>query len=180
MKTRHAVSLAACALAVAACKKALPAGGRPRRRRGDHADEFKHRIEEQSPFLRARLQHSRSQEELLEALIRNELLAQEAQREGLDKTPAVRDATKRAMIQELSRSSSTRQLTGADIPDAELKTFLRRHLDDYVKPRARGLRHFLPRRTPGEGAGKPEGRRCSRTSSAPRRRAKVTRSRRSR
>jgi peptidyl-prolyl cis-trans isomerase C len=154
MKTRHAVSLAACALAVAACKKS--SSGPAVAHVGDEvitADEFKHRIEEQSPFLRARYNTLDRKKELLEALIRNELLAQEAQREGLDKTPAVRDATKRAMIQELIKKQLDEKLTGADIPDAELKTFYDAHLDDYVKPeRARVYHIFLPAKDAKEKA----------------------------
>src|SRR5205085_5871554 len=109
------------------------------------ADEFKHRIDEQSPFLRARYGSLERKKELLEALVRNELLAQEAQREGLDKLPAVRDATKRAMIQELIKKQLDEKMSGADIAEGELKAFYDAHVDDYVKPeRARVYHIFLP------------------------------------
>ena len=65
------------------------------------ADEFKKRLDETSPFLRARYNTIERKKEFLESLIRNELLAQEAERQGLDKSPAVREQVKRAMIQEL-------------------------------------------------------------------------------
>jgi peptidyl-prolyl cis-trans isomerase C len=149
MKTRHAFPVAAsalCALALGACKKS--SSGPIVAHVGDEvitADEFKHRIDEQSPFLRARYGTLERKKELLEALIRNELLAQEAQREGLDKSPAVRDATKRAMIQELIKKQLDEKMSGADIADAELKAFYDAHLDDYVKPeRARVYHIFLP------------------------------------
>jgi len=136
MKPRHALSLAAgalCALAIGACKKS--SSGPAVAHVGDEvitADEFKRRIDEQSPFLRARYGTLERKKELLEALIRNELLAQEAQREGLDKSPAVRDATKRAMIQELIKKQLDEKMSGADISDGELKAFYDAHLDDYV------------------------------------------------
>ena len=148
MYKRHAFLLGACALAPLAlfsCKKS--ASGPVVAHVGDDvitADEFKRRIDEQSPFLRARYGTLERKKELLEALIRNELLAQEAQREGLDKSPAVRDATKRAMIQELIKKQLDEKMSGADISDGELKAFYDAHLDDYVKPeRARVYHIFL-------------------------------------
>src|SRR6266851_2398350 len=153
MKTRHALTLAACALgalAPFACKKA--SSGPAVAHVGDEvitAEEFKRRIDEQSPFLRARYGTLERKKELLEALIRNELLAQEAQRQGLDKSPAVRDATKRAMIQELIKKQLDEKMSGSDIPEAELRAFYEAHLDDYVKPeRARVYHIFPPPRTP--------------------------------
>jgi peptidyl-prolyl cis-trans isomerase C len=149
MKTKHALPVAACivsALAPFACKKGQ-SGPAVAHVGGEviTAEEFKRRIDEQSPFLRARYNTLERKKELLEALIRNELLAQEAQREGLDKSPAVRDATKRAMIQELIKKQLDEKMSGSDIPEAELKTFYDAHVDDYVKPeRARVYHIFLP------------------------------------
>src|SRR5438874_1748052 len=149
MKTMHLLSLAACVVSAAvlpACKKGH--SGPVVAHVGDEvitADEFKRRMDEQSPFLRARYGTLERKKELLEALVRNELLAQEAQHEGLDKSPAVRDATKRAMIQELIKKQLDEKMSGADISDGELKAFYDAHLDDYVKPeRARVYHIFLP------------------------------------
>jgi peptidyl-prolyl cis-trans isomerase C len=56
----------------------------------------------------------------------------------------VRDATKRAMIQELIKKQLDEKMSGADIADSELKGFYDAHLDDYVKPeRARVYHIFL-------------------------------------
>jgi len=156
MYKRHAVFLAACALGALAvsCKKT--ASGPVVAHVGDDvitAEEFKRRIDEQSPFLRARYGTLERKKELLEALVRNELLAQEAQRQGLDKSPAVRDATKRAMIQELIKKQLDEKMSGSDISDAELKTFYDAHVDDYVKPeRARVFHIFLPAKDAKEKA----------------------------
>ncbi len=154
MNTRHAFLFAVCALAPIACKKG--ASGPVVAHVGDDvitAEEFKRRIDEQSPFLRARYSTVERKKELLEALIRNELLAQEAQREGLDKSPAVRDATKRAMIQELIKRQLDEKMSGSDIPETELKAFYDAHVDDYVKPeRARVYHIFLPAKEPKEKA----------------------------
>ena len=69
------------------------------------AEEFKKRLDETSPFLRARYNTIERKKEFLESLIRNELLAQEAERQGLEKSPAVREQVKRAMIQELIKKA---------------------------------------------------------------------------
>src|ERR1700674_4127869 len=121
------------------------------------ADEFKRRLDEVSPFLRARYNTVERKKEFLENIIRNELLAQEAERRGLDKTPAVREQTKRAMIQELLKQQLDQRLSGSDLADAELKQFYDAHQEDFVKPdRARAR---VPH--PGRGeAGRREGPRC--------------------
>jgi peptidyl-prolyl cis-trans isomerase C len=149
MKTIHLLSFVACALcavALPACKKGQ--SGPVVAHVGDDvitAEEFKRRIDEQSPFLRARYNTVERKKELLNALVRNELLAQEAKREGLDQTPAVREAMKRAMIQELIRKQLDEKQAGSDISEAELKAFYDAHIDDYVKPeRARVYHIFLP------------------------------------
>ena len=91
--------LVACALLgtlLAACpgKKSVEKTGPTVATVGDDvitADEFKKRLDETSPFLRARYNTLERKKEFLENLIRNDLLAQEAQRRGLDKAPAVRE-----------------------------------------------------------------------------------------
>lgn len=105
------------------------------------AEEFKKRLDETSPFLRARYNTLERKKEFLENLIRNDLLAQEAVRRGLDKAPAVRDQLKRAMVQELLKAQLDERLSGADISEDDLKKFYDTHLDDFVKPeRARLFR----------------------------------------
>ncbi len=109
------------------------------------ADELKKRLDETSPFLRARYNTLDRKKEFLENLVRNELLAQEARRQGFDKSPAVQEQMKRAMIQELIKHQLDEKLTGADIGEADLQKFYDAHQDDFVKPeRARIFHIFLP------------------------------------
>ncbi|TMB32955.1 MAG: peptidylprolyl isomerase [Deltaproteobacteria bacterium] len=107
------------------------------------AEEFKKRLDETSPFLRARYNTIERKKEFLESLIRNELLAQEAERQGLDKSPAVREQVKRAMIQELIKKQLDEKLSGNDIPDSELKGYYDSHIDDFVKPERARVYHIL-------------------------------------
>jgi len=145
MKTRIAAILFALAAAVA-CRKGESKSGPVVARVGDEvitADELKRRLDETSPFLRARYNTLDRKKEFLENMIRNELLAQEAQRQGFDKSPAVKEQAKRAMIQELIKKQLDERLSGADIADGELKKFYDAHLDDFVKPERARVFHIL-------------------------------------
>src|ERR1700674_2673061 len=135
MKTRLAAILFALAAAVA-CKRDSGKSGPVVAKVGGEvitASELKRRLDETSPFLRARYNTLDRKKEFLENLIRNELLVQEAERQGFDKSPAVREQMKRAMIQELIKKQLDEKLTGADIADADLKKFYEAHLEDFVK-----------------------------------------------
>src|SRR5262249_60628340 len=98
------------------------------------AEELKRRLDETSPFLRARYNTLDRKKEFLENLIRNELLAQEAQRQGYDKSPAVKEQMKAAMIQELIKHQLDEKLTGEEIPDADRKKFYDSHINDICSP----------------------------------------------
>jgi peptidyl-prolyl cis-trans isomerase C len=154
MNTRLASALCA-ALALAACKKSEKSGPVVAEV-GDEkitADEVRQRLNETSPFLRARYNTLERKKEFVENMVRNELLAQEAIRQGYDKSPAVREQMKRAMIQELIRHQLDAKLSGSDISDDELKKFYEAHLDDFVKPeRARVFHIFLPAKDAKERA----------------------------
>ena len=155
MNTRLAgIFLAAAAFA--ACSKSSKSSSPVVAKVGDQvitADEVKERLNETSPFLRARYNTVERKKEFVENLIRNELLAQEAVRQGFDKSPAVKEQMKRAMIQELIRHQLDEKLTGADISEDEMKKFYQTHIDDFVKPeRARVFHIFLPATTAKEKA----------------------------
>ena len=142
--------------AAAACNKRDSKSGPVVAKVGDEvitASELKRRLDETSPFLRARYNTLDRKKEFLENLIRNELLVQEAERQGLDKSPAVKEQMKRAMIQELIKKQLDEKLTGADIADADLKKFYEAHLEDFVKPeRARVFHILLPAKDAKEKA----------------------------
>ena len=154
MNTRLASVLCAT-LALAACRKGEKSGPVVAEV-GDEkitADEVRQRLNETSPFLRARYNTLERKKEFLENMVRNELLAQEAIRQGYDKSPAVREQMKRAMIQELIKHQLDSKLAGTDIPDEELKKFYDAHLDDFVKPeRARVFHILLPAKDARERA----------------------------
>lgn len=148
MKTRSLALILAFA-AAAACHKGGSAdskSGPVVAKVGDEvitADEVKRRLDETSPFLRARYNTLDRKKEFLENLIRNDLLAQEAERQGFDKSPAVKEQMKRAMIQELIKHQLDEKLTGADIAEADLRKFYDSHLEDFVKPERARVFHIV-------------------------------------
>lgn len=142
--------------AATACGKGESKSGAVVAKVGDEvitADELKRRLDETSPFLRARYNTLDRKKEFLENLVRNELLAQEARRQGFDKSAAVKEQMKRAMIQELIKKQLDEKLAGGDISEADLRQFYQAHLDDFVKPeRARVFHLFLPAKDAKERA----------------------------
>src|SRR6266496_694185 len=102
---RRILVLGLCALAVA-CQpqKGNKKSGPPVARGSGFtitADEFKARIDEQSPFIRARYSTLDRKKEFLDNLVRQEVLAVEAERQGLDKDPEVRATLRKIMVQKL-------------------------------------------------------------------------------
>jgi peptidyl-prolyl cis-trans isomerase C len=153
--SRIAAPALLAALALAACKKSEKSGPVVAEvgRETITADEVRQRLNETSPFLRARYNTVEAKKQFLENMVRNELLAQEAVRQGYDKSPAVRETVKRAMIQELIKHQLDSKLTGTDIPEDELKKFYEAHIDEFVKPeRARVMHIFLPAKDAKERA----------------------------
>jgi peptidyl-prolyl cis-trans isomerase C len=138
-------SVLCIALALAACRKSEKSGPAVATVGNETitADEMRQRLNETSPFLRARYNTIERKKEFLENMVRNELLAQEAVRQGYDKSPAVRDQMKRAMIQELIKHQLDAKLTGADIADEDLKKFYEAHIEDFVKPERARVFHIL-------------------------------------
>src|SRR4051794_16722362 len=154
MNPRFASVLCA-ALALAACKKNEKSGPVVAEVGSETitAGEVRQRLNETSPFLRARYSTLDRKKEFLDNMVRNELLAQEAVRQGFDKSPAVREQMKRAMIQELIKHQLDSKLSGSDIPDDELKKFYEAHIEDFMKPeRARVFHIFLPAKDAKERA----------------------------
>jgi parvulin-like peptidyl-prolyl isomerase len=138
---RRFVVFALCALA-AACspdKGSQKKSGTPVARGSGFtitADEFKARIDEQSPFIRARYSTLERKKEFLDNLIRQEVLAVEAERQGLDKDPDVRATLRKIMVQKLVQKKFQQDPAAApDVPEADLQKYYAEHQAEYVRPR---------------------------------------------
>lgn len=95
--------------------------------------EYERRLNALAPFARARYNTQARKRDFLDNMIQFEILAQEAQRRGLDKDPEVVLEMKQAMVRrmmadELSRSAED------EIPEEELRAWYDAHKDDYVRP----------------------------------------------
>ncbi|HEY6098783.1 MAG TPA: peptidylprolyl isomerase, partial [Anaeromyxobacter sp.] len=99
------------------------------------ADEFKARLDEQSPFIRARYSSLDRKKEFLDNLIRFEVLAKEAERQGLNKDPDVQSTLKKIMVQKLVQKNFQDTGGTADVPEAELQKYFDDHKDEYNRPR---------------------------------------------
>ena len=98
-------------------------------------DEFKARLDEQSPFIRARYASVERKKEFLDNLIRQEVLALEAERQGLDKDPDVRATLRKIMVQKLVQKKFQPDAANADVPEADLQKYYEEHKAEYVRAR---------------------------------------------
>lgn len=106
-------------------------------------DDYLARLEEQPPFIRHRYNTLERKKELLDNIVRSELLAQEAMRRGFLDDPEVQATLKKILVQKLMRVEFE-QTDGGEIPEAELRAFYDANLADYVKPeRVRAAHIFL-------------------------------------
>jgi peptidyl-prolyl cis-trans isomerase C len=138
---RRFAFLGLAALAAAACS---PQSG-PKQKTGPAvakgngititADEFKARLDEQSPFIRARYTTLDRKKEFLDSLVRFEVLAREAEKQGLQNDPDVQLTMKKIMVQKLVQKSFQDPSAGAPLPDAELQAYYDSHKADYFRPK---------------------------------------------
>jgi peptidyl-prolyl cis-trans isomerase C len=99
--------------------------------------EFKARLDEQSPFLRQRYQNLDRKKEFLDSLVKFEVLARAAEKEGLQNDPDVQLTMKKAMVQKLVQKKFG-EGDAKDVSDADVQKFYDEHKDDFVKaPRVR-------------------------------------------
>ena len=135
------IALVTVAAALAACGNSGPKKSGPPVATGSGititADEFKARLDEQSPFIRARYSTLERKKEFLDNLIRFEVLAKEAERQGLDKDPEVQFTLRKIMVQKLVQRSF--QDPGAqsqkELPEPELQKYYDEHKDEFNRPR---------------------------------------------
>lgn len=134
MKSQIRLVLAAAAL-LAACSRSEKKAG-PLVAEGDGfavtSAEFKQKLDEQSPAIRARYATIDRKKEFLESLVRFELLAQEARKKGLDKDPEVQETFDKILVQKLVRQAFDEKATPPG--DGDVKAYYEEHVAEFVKP----------------------------------------------
>jgi len=103
------------------------------------ADELKARLDEQSPFIRARYNTLERKREFLDNMIRLELLATEAEKQKLDRDPEVLAAVRKVMVQKLVQRNFQDSGEPKDIPDADVQKYYDAHKDEFVRPKRIGV-----------------------------------------
>jgi len=136
---RRLIVTGLCALAVACGPKKDEKKSGPVVAQGNGvtitADEFKARLDEQSPFIRARYTSLERKKEFLDNLIRFEVLAREAEKRGLADDPDVQMTLKKIMVQKLVQKNF-QDLEGAkNLPEPELQKYYDDHKSDYFRPK---------------------------------------------
>lgn len=97
-------------------------------------EEFEQKVAQQGPFARPRFQDPRKRREFLDALIRQEVLAQEAIAKGMAQDPDVMDAIKKVMVQKLTRQEYDGLVKQEDIKTDEIRAYYDEHAEEFHKP----------------------------------------------
>jgi peptidyl-prolyl cis-trans isomerase C len=97
-------------------------------------DEVQKKMDDQSPFVRARYADPARKKEFLDAQVRFEVLAEEALSRGYHNDPEVQDAVRKIIVQKLTREEFDSRVRLADVTDAELQQYYDSHKSDYDKP----------------------------------------------
>jgi parvulin-like peptidyl-prolyl isomerase len=104
--------------------------------------EFAEIIGSKSPYIRARFEAPEQRKELLDNLIRFELLVYEAKRQGYDQRPEIVRARRSAMVQQLLKEEVDDKLQLTSITDAEIQAAYEADPDQFNRPaqvRARAI-----------------------------------------
>ncbi|MFZ9886116.1 MAG: peptidylprolyl isomerase [Myxococcota bacterium] len=105
--------------------------------------DIEKRLNEQSPFVRARYQSEERKQEFLDNQVRFEVLAHEAYRRGYDREPEVVEAVKKILVQRLTREEFDGRVNLKDITDEQIAAYYESHRDDYNKPEMIRVSHIF-------------------------------------
>lgn len=101
-------------------------------------------INKQSPYVRAQYEKEpESLDKFIEGQIRYALLAEKGMALGYAQDPEVLDASKKLIVQKLTRDVFDNQVKLADVTDTEIEDFYKNNIDDYQKPEMMRLGHIF-------------------------------------
>ncbi len=106
---------------------------------GDVEDQ----IGQQSPFLRARYREPEKLRELVQNMVRFELLAREAQKQGYGTNESVVRSVKQNSVQTLIRREFDERITPESIPDAEVREYYESHQAEFHRDEMVRASHIL-------------------------------------
>jgi peptidyl-prolyl cis-trans isomerase C len=88
------------------------------------------------PFVLARYSSIEKKKELLDSLIRYDVLAIEARKRGYERDPEVQRVAKDKMVKLFTQQEINDKVKLADVADADVQKFYNDHAADYVRPEA--------------------------------------------
>lgn len=96
--------------------------------------EFAELLESKGPFLRARYASAERRRELLDQLVRFELLAQEAERSGYFDHPDVERTRKQTLIRQYIRQEFEDRIQLTDVSEQEIASYYATHPGEFERP----------------------------------------------
>ncbi len=99
-------------------------------------------VNQQSPFLRVRYRDPAKLREMVEGMVRFELLARAAERADVDEDPEVRRVAKQNAVQQLIRRDFDEQITPESIPAADVQAFYEAHPEEFSREELRRAAHI--------------------------------------
>jgi peptidyl-prolyl cis-trans isomerase C len=87
-----------------------------------------------TPFVLARYSTPENKRELLDGLVRYELMAREALRRGYDRDPDVQRIAKRQMVAQFEKREINEKFRAEDVPPADVEKYYREHQAEFVRP----------------------------------------------
>jgi peptidyl-prolyl cis-trans isomerase C len=87
-----------------------------------------------TPFVLARYSTPEKKKELLDSLVRYELMAREALRRGYDRDPDVQRIAKKQMVALFEKREINDKLRAEDIAPADVEKYYREHQPEFVRP----------------------------------------------
>src|SRR5262245_9875785 len=95
--------------------------------------DFEKRVNQSPPAARARLATPEAKKELLDKLVRFEVLAREAEKRGLDKDVEFVDMMKQNLIQRLM-ARELDKIRPEDVPKEDCEKYFNEHRNEYNQP----------------------------------------------
>src|SRR5688572_28676364 len=105
--------------------------------------EFAATLERMDQFERLRYQSTERRKQLLDEMIKVELLAAEARRRGLDKRPETQERTRQILRDEMLRRTREGLPAPADIAETEVRAYYEKNRDQFREPERRRVAHIL-------------------------------------
>jgi peptidyl-prolyl cis-trans isomerase C len=96
--------------------------------------DVQERINKQAPFTRGRYTALDKRKELLDNLIRVEVMAKEAEKRGYDKDPEVVRVKKQQMISRFLQKDFESKLKVEDVPAADVEKYYKEHPEEFNRP----------------------------------------------